>query len=192
MQIGDRLWGLDTSDWRGETAHRPSVAKPDDLKNVPSTGPPALQKEPQEPHVYTKFRFRSAQKWLWNLENPTPNQAQSRFLTAIINRCAVEQRELHTAIPPMQTSEPMQACLLAPPGTGKTQCFLWIIDLFENINGWSMVVQFQMTASQNTMAAAIQGSTDHSWGEVPIDLDNPEARQTRKNKAGVSTLYLKC
>ena len=49
-----------------------------------------------------------------------------------------------------------------------------------------------MTASQNTMAAAIHGSTNHSWGEVPIDLDNPDARQTRKNKAGISTLFLKC
>ena len=104
----------------------------------------------------------------------------------------MEQREFHTAVPPLETSEPMQACLLAPPGAGKTQCFLWVIDLFENVNGWTMGTQFQMTASQNTMAAAIQGSTNHAGGEVPIDVDNPEARQTRKNKDGISTLFLKC
>jgi len=192
MQIGDQLWGLETSSWRNQVAHRPSVAAQVDAESPATKRAPPVQKGTPEPHVYTKFRFRSAQKWLWDLKDPTPNQAQSRFLQSIINRCAVEQREFHTAVPPLQTSEPMQACLLAPPGTGKTQCFLWLIDLFENILGWTMGTEFQMTAPQNTMAAAIHGSTNHSWGEVPIDLDNPDARQTRKNKAGISTLFLKC
>ena len=94
---------------------------------------------------------------------------QTRLLRAVIDRCLLDEREFRFWTIPSRTLTPMQACLLVPPGTGKTQCFLWIIDFFAKVCKWEMGVQFQMTASQNTMAAAIQGDTNHSWGEVPIN-----------------------
>ena len=152
--------------------------------------------------MYTKFRYTAVKRWLQRLRTPpkasdsgkkcVPNAAQRRVLESVINRCAVEEKEFRTACPPHRVSEPFQGCLLAPPGTGKTRCILWLLEFFEEVCCWENGVQFQTIASQNTMAAAIQGQTSHSWGEVPINATEGSAGDLKKTKDGISTLFLKC
>ena len=107
-------------------------------------------------------------------------------------RCAVEEKEFRTAVKPKQASEPVRACLLAPPGTGKTQTILWLLEFFDEVCLWENGVQYQTLASQNTMAAAICGNTNHSWGEVPINASGCNEASVKKNKDGISTSFLKC
>jgi hypothetical protein len=143
--------------------------------------------------MYTKFRYANAKLWLEQLckSEKHPNAEQLRLLHAVIQRCRTEEREFRLATPPERTSQPLQGCLLAPPGTGKTQCILWIIDFFEKVCGWKMGDEFQTTASQNTMASAIRGDTNHAWGQVPINIADASAQDVKKNKDGVSIMYLK-
>jgi len=66
-----------------------------------------------------------------------------------------------------QRTAALRLALIAPPGTGKSQCIRWIVRYFNDVLLWQMGVQFQTLAAQNSMAALIDGTTLHSWGCVP-------------------------
>ena len=133
-------------------------------------------------------------RWLAKLqtERIKPNALQEAFLRGIVNRCSVEAAECGR-LPALQLgTEPCRLALLAPPGTGKTQCIKWLCRFFAECLHWTADVQFQCLAPQNRMAYLIGGATLHSWGEVPIDLENAEASKPKKTKDGVSEMFLKC
>ena len=61
----------------------------------------------------------------------------------------------------------------------------------ENCLGWQDGVQFQLLASQNTMAALIGGTTVHSWGVIPVNATEASAKLTAKSNDGdIDALFL--
>ena len=52
------------------------------------------------------------------------------------------------------------------PGAGKTQTLLWTRDFFTQVCGWTHGIEFALLASQNTMAALIEGFTLHSFHKL--------------------------
>ena len=203
MKLGTLLWGLETREWNGRAAHPVSDAPLIiDKEGENKISKKKKTQETKEAHAYTKFRSTKASRWIEEKCRPgklpngrpkkTPNQEQRRLLERVAHRCAVEEKEFRTAVKPKHASEPVRACLLAPPGTGKTQTILWLLEFFDEVCLWENGVQYQTLASQNTMAAAICGNTNHSWGEVPINASGCNEASVKKNKDGISTLFLKC
>ena len=91
-----------------------------------------------------------------------------------------------------QKSSPEAIALLAPPGTGKSQCIKWTTRFCDECLHWTAGVQYQCLASQNRMAALIGGTTLHSWGEVPVDPENSKFKDSKKSKDGHSEMFMKC
>ena len=52
------------------------------------------------------------------------------------------------------------------PGSGKTLVLKWIRSYFEEVWDFTLDHQFAFIAPLNSMAANIDGSTLHSWGEL--------------------------
>ena len=89
-----------------------------------------------------------------------------------------------------QRTAPLRIALIAPPGTGKSQCIHWIVRYFNDVLLWQMGVQFQTLAAQNSMAALIDGTTLHSWGCVPAMSGGDATYGT--DGADVAKMYLHC
>ena len=96
-----------------------------------------------------------------------PNTEQKTFLRRVASRC------LHEKLDEMgdgeHRSEPERFCLHGVLGAGKSQSLKWLRLFFEEVCGWTHGRQFVFMASQNTMAAIIEGFTLHSYGEVPMN-----------------------
>ena len=105
----------------------------------------------------------------------TPKREQMRFVDAVAARTRAEARDRKANA----SGPPVALALLAPPGTGKTKCIKLACQYFKEVLGWTAGEEYQCIASQNRMAARIDGATIHSWGEVPIDRDNAQAREKR-------------
>ena len=60
-------------------------------------------------------------------------------------------------------SEPLRIVLHGVPGAGKSEVLQWLRCFFEDICGWNHGVEFAYLASQNSMAALIDGFTFHSF-----------------------------
>ena len=50
----------------------------------------------------------------------------------------------------------------------------WLRSYFERVWGWESGKEFVFLAPMNTMAARIDGSTIHSWGEIQWERDGPQ------------------
>ena len=113
------------------------------------------------------------------LTQEIPKDEQLRFLKSVALRTQSEA----LSRPRGQNSDPQALALLAPPGTGKTKRIKLACQYFKEVCCWSGGVEFQCLASQNRMAGRIAGATIHSWGEVPIDRDNVQARERKHQQA---------
>ena len=65
-------------------------------------------------------------------------------------------------------SEPLRFILHGVPGAGKSEVLHWIRDFFEEVCNWTHGIEFVYLASQNSMAALIDGLTVHSFCKVPF------------------------
>ena len=75
------------------------------------------------------------------------------------------------------------------PGTGKSKVIAWIRELFTEVLGWSHGNQFVCLAFQNTMAANIDGSTIHSWADVPFQDAGAEGAHKARD---IGAVFLRC
>ena len=75
------------------------------------------------------------------------------------------------------------------PGTGKSKVIAWIRELFTEVLGWSHGNQFVCLAFQNTMAANIDGSTIHSWADVPFQDAGAEGTHKARD---IGAVFLRC
>ena len=128
-----------------------------------------------------------------------------RALLCVANRCAQDEQDLRTAAAqvatksagpkvnrnaahqhaqPQSLSEPVLACLLGIPGSGKSTCIRLLRSFFEEAIGWEEEIDFQFLASQNTMAALIGGKTVHHWGAIPVSLTHAQEKANAKSKEG--------
>ena len=62
----------------------------------------------------------------------------------------------------------MREMIQGLPGSGKSELIKWIRRAFTEVYGYEHGVHFVCIASQNTMAALVNGFTNHSWGGVPV------------------------
>ena len=69
-------------------------------------------------------------------------------------------------------SEPLQLLLHGVPGAGKSQTLKWIRPFFEEVCNSKHEREFVFLASQNTMAAPIEGLTLHPYGDIPFYCDD--------------------
>ena len=65
-------------------------------------------------------------------------------------------------------SEPLRSLLHGVPGAGKSGVLYWLRDFFEEVCLWIHGKEFVYLASQNSMAALIDGCTFHSFMGVPF------------------------
>ena len=78
------------------------------------------------------------------------------------------------------------------PGAGKSEIIKWICRAFQEIFGFKHGVHYVCLASQNTVAALINGYTLHSWGGVPVTQTQKQAWQnTNWNTPQLSPLFEK-
>ena len=61
--------------------------------------------------------------------------------------------------------EPLRFILRGVPGAGKSEVLHWIRDFFEEVCNWTHGIEFVFLASQNSMAALIDGLTVHSFAK---------------------------
>ena len=90
-------------------------------------------------------------------------------------------------------SEPVQLLLHGVPGAGKSQTLKWIRKFFEEVCNFKHERDFVFVASQNTMAALIEGVTLHSYGDVPYYGDDGKRKNARKKskQPDISNLFLR-
>ena len=82
--------------------------------------------------------------------------------------------------------EPFRGCCHGLPGTGKSRVIKWIIRMFREALNWEHAVEFQCVAFQNTVAAAMEGLTLHSSGDIQVG-NNSDAR--RLEHTDIDVLY---
>ena len=79
------------------------------------------------------------------------------------------------------------------PELVKSQTLKWISAFFENVCDFTHGKEFVFLASQNTMAALIEGSTIHSYGDIPFYGTDGKNKNVRGEKGvkDMSHLYLR-
>ena len=77
-------------------------------------------------------------------------------------------KRLHGLAEDDPREEPLRGCCHGLPGTGKSRVIKWIIRMFKEALKWKHGVEFQCVAFQNTVAAAMDGLTLHSSGDIQI------------------------
>ena len=97
---------------------------------------------------------------------PRPNADQQKVIQRVIERCLLEMHEEAEDI--LFRSEPLRFLLHSVPGAGKSEVLYWLRDFFEEVCLWIHGKEFVYLASQNSMAALIDGCTFHSFMGVPF------------------------
>ena len=64
--------------------------------------------------------------------------------------------------------EPLRWCVHGGPGTGKSHVIALVKELFADVLGWDMGVEFQLVALQAVMADLIGGDTIHHACGIPV------------------------
>ena len=83
-------------------------------------------------------------------------------------------------------SEPLLWCMHGGPGVGKSKVLLLIRELFTDVCGWEMGLQYQMAALQAVMAEQLGGDTlHHALGTNPFG-DNRGADSAHQSPSAVA------
>ena len=140
--------------------------------------------------AYAKWNKGDALKWMKKLQSSDHalNKEQESFMHRVIHRCQTEAQELSDSN--SKKSEPLRDCLLGFPGTGKSECIKTMRRFFQEVLHWETGIQFQFSASQNTMAALIEGQTIHSWGGIPVGAETVYHNESKTDmEEGVDHLF---
>ena len=118
--------------------------------------------------LYEGLSEAKAKEWLKKLEREPekPTAEQLSFLSVVVERCLVEQRE--ELGNEDKQSEPVRMLLHGVPGAGKSRCIHWLRRFFEDICKFTHGVEFAFACPFNTQAALIGGLTLHTFGHVKI------------------------
>ena len=100
------------------------------------------------------------------MEGPhCPYAEQWAILDMVHARCVREYEDSCGRTSPSD-SEPCLRLAHGLPGSGKSAVLLWLTQYFEQVWQWTQGVHFVKVAFMNSMAANIDGSTVHSWGNI--------------------------
>ena len=122
----------------------------------------------------------------------TPNAAQRKIIDRIVQRCLEKQKDESSDT--YFCSEPLRALLHGVPGAGKSEVLYWIRDFFEEVCRWTHGIEFVYLASQNSMAAVINGQTARSFCNVPFMNASGSTVNTRAqlgDHQNMSSLFLR-
>ena len=117
-------------------------------------------------------------------EDGTPHLRKAQFEAVYKVACRVIH-ELNTIVEPGVTVEdPLLWCLHGLPGTGKSHVLKVLSEeLFQELLGWEMGMEFQVVALQAVMAAQLDGDTiHHALGISPPHHAQEPGKQTTKQQ----------
>ena len=123
---------------------------------------------------------------------PKPNTEQQLVIKRIMDRCLQELED--EAGQAEFRSEPLRCVLHGVPGAGKSEVLQWLRLFFEDVCYWTHGIEFAYLASQNSMAALIEGSTFHSFMSVPFMKEDgvvANKHDKRSGEHGISDFFLK-
>ena len=185
-----RLWGTeqrdDNSTCKDGTIEFVEKASAETKGNERRNGLRRKQKGNGDPSVSSegnRLTKEKADKWVTDLQKDTqlkPSTEQHAVIEAIKNRVIDENSDIVSG--KEFRSEPLQLLLHGVPGAGKSQTLKWIRKFFEEVCNFKHERDFVFVASQNTMAALIEGVTLHSYGDVPYYGGDGKRRNARKKK----------
>ena len=121
-----------------------------------------------------------------------PNAEQQRVIKRVIDRCLQELED--ESGDAEWRSEPLRCLLHGIPGAGKSEVLCWLRLFFENVCGWRHGVEFVYLASQNSMAAVIDGCTFHSYLGIPFMKQDgvvANRKDPRGGEHGISNFFLR-
>ena len=133
---------------------------------------------------------RSAKQWFDTLcahgletdvrtPRPRPNDEQRLISQRVIDRCL--QECVDEARDMDFRSEPLRFLLHGVPGAGKSEVLHWLRDFFETVCRWTHGKEFVFLASQNSMAALIDGLTFHFFCSVPFYKSDGTIANTKRS-----------
>ena len=199
--LADRLWNLKDLQKRHFSrsftlrGHIDAISEDEDADDEGGTAPTAGRQNKGKASVKVGIATRiEVADWLASLqrESNPPSVEQLELLRMILNRCWLEAREIRSSTINTTEEEPLRHMIQGLPGAGKSALIKWICRAFEEVFGFQHGVQYVCLASQNTMAALINGFTNHSWGGVPVTKAQFEQWQnTNWNTPQVSPLFEK-
>ena len=185
LHTTDKLWRRDKSTWQIDdlAIHNRGNTRLSSHQGKETKSKKAKRKKQEDPNVtqaraYVNLQQTNIDAWWQKQESSAkpPTSEQRKFIQSVIQRCLVEQKELHSwtgswSGPASQKkdglSESKRMALLGIPGAGKSHCIHLLRDFFTNCMNWTDGVQFQFLATQNTMAELIGGKTVNTWGVIP-------------------------
>jgi hypothetical protein len=111
------------------------------------------------------FTEAGIHRWLLALKlrkdihgKPAIKKAQVTVVEKVANRICLE---LSQAAAGKEIEEPLIWCMHGLPGTGKSKVLLLLKELFTEVCGWQMGLEYQMAALQAVMAQQLGGDTLH-------------------------------
>lgn len=168
--------------WKGLNAE-PENANPHQRNSFTRTATMQPLRTPTEDNV--RAWFRKLQTRLGPDGRPWANASQLEIVHKVCDRICTEIRE-ESQGPNEATSQPLLWLLHGGPGTGKSHVIKLIHELFTEVMGWHMSVEFQTVALQAVMAEQLGGDTLHHAVGIPCfnqDLeDNWEQKQEQVAK----------
>ena len=128
-----------------------------------------------------------------NRQQDCPTGDQLEVPSHIAARLEKELTEERSGMVSTTQVEPLFDSIHGIPGAGKSRVIAWICELFTDVLGWTSGNQFVCLAVQNTMAASINGSTIHHWGNIPFrDEKGNETGARKGGKRDTSVLFNRC
>ena len=132
--------------------------------------------------------YKASDVWAWldktrNLKDehgqPKFKEAQIEMLRRICARVVDELQEMNSDV---QITDPLLWLLHGEPGTGKSEVLHMVKNLFQEVCGWQMGLEYQMAALQAVTAQLLGGDTlHHACGFNPFG--NAPATDAAKAKA---------
>ena len=138
--------------------------------------------------VWAWFHQKSLQK---NKKGkPLVKEAQLEMLRIICQRVCDELQEKDTGVP---VSDPLLWLLHGSPGTGKSEVLKYVKELFVDVLGWQIGLEYHMVALQAVMAELLEGDTiHHACGINPFgpSTDASSAQKASQRQADVAKRVL--
>jgi primosomal protein N' len=128
-----------------------------------------------EPSLRASSGYSSKEVWSWYRKKkeaknekgqPSVKAAQLKMLHVVCQRLCDELDEVANE---QRRSEPLMWLLHGLPGTGKSEVLMMLKELFEEVCGWQMGLEYQMVALQAVMAQLLGGDTIHHAMGIPQD-----------------------
>ena len=155
----------------------------------------ALSCQSSDPSLRQAKRYSTADLDAWITKTrgqkdkhgqPLWKDAQIEVLRVVSRRMCVELQEQASDVP---MSQPLIWLVHGSPGTGKSEVLKLIKQMYADVCGWQMGLQYQMVAFQAVMAQLLGGDTIHhalginAFGEAGTGQASEKARQRQSTVA---------